>query len=248
VTRKAFRTIYRAIVMFPITTLYRPNVVKAVGNHVNLSNSNSLPKPLKHLENSDKYEKVFTVGWLFSYVEGLEKYRMQVAETFQPKKEIKEKVDKAVSELRKKYEFLIGLHLRQWEPGDGRPIHDEILVFGEDLSFITGLVKDFLEIRNIDASKTAIVICANDLIDTKPFFPLNVVCGKRNLVEDLFLLASMDIIFGCMSTFSLYAAYLGNIPFVFLYKSRQKWLEEIIKGDHHWLKSATLVMPPFQNI
>ncbi len=108
------------------------------------------------------------------------------------------------------------------EVGDGEINDPEVFWYVEnkDLDYISGLIKEFIKIKNLDINKTAVLIASNlKNLDTSKFQNLNVFYEPRHFVEDLFLLSKCDTILATKSSFSSYASFIRNIPLFFFYRN-----------------------------
>ena len=130
--------------------------------------------------------------------------------------------------MEKRYKKVIGVHIRQKAQGDGKLKDIEgrkSYIFPEDMNLVTEALQEYLSRFNEPSSACCFVVCSNKTIDTSPFRGLNIIISQGNCVEDLYLLSKTDLIFGCRSTFSTFASYLGNRPLIFFNKNGVNWEE-----------------------
>lgn len=232
--RKVYRIFYKILVVFPIKILYSDKIVDSSKENIYLDDDSKKSLMIKKFETDPNMNIIYTVDWNFFAPPLLEKHREKIKEIFKPKKEILEKAEKQINDLRKKFKYIAGLHLRFKEPGDGEFLDEKFFWYVEnkDLNYVKGLIEELLSNRGWKNSETAILIASNAKnLDLKVFDNLNVFCAKRHFIEDLFLLSKCDIILGCQSTFSKFASYLGEIPFVVLTKDKEEFLKELIKNS-----------------
>ncbi len=176
-------------------------------------------------ESSEKLRKIeqsegniYMDGWLFRNSIGLEKHHIKVREYFRPRADIERRVMQKVQELRKNYQRVIGIHVRQgdyqvWRGG----------VYFIDQKRVREIIEEHFSKFEGPREKTCFVITSDGPIDEKYFSGLNVVINNNNAVTDLFLLASTDTIIGSDSTFGAFASYYGNIPFIVMQKETMDW-------------------------
>jgi hypothetical protein len=150
---------------------------------------------------------VFTKGWLFKDEENLKKHRKTLRDIFKPKEQYLEKVETILSQLRKKYDRIVGIHIRR---GDYRLWRNGIYYFADEI-----YVKKMEEINkeiNSQGSTCCFLICSNEDIDKNSFIHLNTSIEKRHFITDLYALAGCDYILGPPSTFGYWASFYGNVP------------------------------------
>jgi len=184
-------------------------------------------KEIEKIETS-KFKTVYTTGWLFRNPVGIIKYRQKILKFFKPKKYLTEKVNNFVNPLKSNYEEIIGIHIRQ---GDYKNFDDGKYFFGQNK--IREMLNNFLLNFNKNKEKILFIICSDGNIDEKIFNNLNIKISRNSAIEDLFILASTNLIIGSNSTFGAFASYLGNIPFIVLeeeidwnyYKNKKEYFE-----------------------
>lgn len=216
-----FRTAYKAYVK-SIKFIYKNSIVLAEHDEKAaihyLKPSNNPDERLSLFENSGE-KKIYLQGWLFRNPVGIEKYRKEIREYFRPKDRIILPVEGFIAGLRKKYDTVIGVHIRQ---GDyKKEFHGGKLYFNE--SEVRHILDSYLEFSKKDRQKTCFVICSDGPVDENRFSGLNIVRSAFGAVEDLYLLSMTDLIIGSDSTFGVFAAYYGNIPFVVFKKEGIDW-------------------------
>jgi hypothetical protein len=224
--RKIYRIIYKTLVTFPIKFFYKKNIIDSSQKQYILDNDFKKDEIIKKIENDPNFNLIFTLDWNFFAYSYLEKHREKIKEIFKPRKDLEFQIKNYIQEIRKNFDYIIGLHLRFKEPGDGDFYDPEFFWYVEnkDLEYITDLIKKIIKEKNLNINKTAILITSNAKeLDIKKFEGLNVFYEKRNMVVDLFLLSECDIILGCKSSFSSFASYVGNIPIIFCIKIRTKF-------------------------
>lgn len=177
-------------------TIFLPPTITKDENHKNL---------ILGLENSNE-AIIYIDGWGFRNPTGLKKYYKQIVINFSPKKQIMEKVNKFLHQVKNNY-FVIGVHIRQ---GDYK-ISLPQWYFNEKQ--VSNILKHFLKREKMDPKKVLFIICSDEKLDISNFQGLNVKIGPGSMIEDLMTLSRCNIIIGSNSTFGSFSAYFGNIPF-----------------------------------
>jgi hypothetical protein len=232
--RKIYRIIYKIVVVFPIKIFYKKNIIDSSQKQYILDYDFKKDEMIKKFENDPNFNLIFTLDWNFFEYSYLEKHREKIKGIFKPRKDLEFQIKNYIQEIRKNFDYIIGLHLRFKEPGDGNFDDPEFFWYVEnkDLEYISNLIKEIIKEKNLDINKTAILVASNaKKLEIEKFKGLNVFYEKRNMVVDLFLLSECDIILGCKSSFSSFASYVGNIPIIFLYKDKNKILERLNSKD-----------------
>ena len=189
---------------------------------------------LSELEKEKK--DIYFDSWLFRNPVGLEKYHKEIRRYFQPRNNISSFVASQIKNLRTRYQTIVGIHIRQ---GDYE-------VWRGGAYFITQqrvreIIDEYLSTSGKQREKTCFVITSDGPVDEKYFSSLNTVISKGDAVTDLFLLASTDIIIGSNSTFSAFASYYGNIPFIVMQKEQMDWIYYSDKKSYFENKYSTFV-------
>lgn len=185
----------------------------------------ALPETVDYFSN-----KMFTAlaGWSIRSWSLLEKHKhfVQEALAFHPRY-----IDIAqpfVDNLRQKYDFLIGVAIRQ---GDYRSSGE---VYKRFLFEVDQYVDWIQQAKDVFAHKGRIgfVLTADEPQDPEKFtgtsvhFSTGIAGGKGHFVESLIELSLCDMVMASGTTFAAWSAFAGNIPFLPLYKLNQKILEE----------------------
>lgn len=179
-------------------------------------------------------KKIFLTGWLFRNLEGLKKYHKEITNELKPKKETRDKIDNYISDLRKKYDHLVGVHIRQ---GDYKgEFRDGKLYFNE--TEVKKILDEYLINKQKDKNKTCFIIFSDGAINQDLFGDLNTTRSTENAIFDLFALAKTDTIIGADSTFGAFASYYGQKPFIIFNRENMDWeyyKKEITYPDHKYL-------------
>jgi hypothetical protein len=147
----------------------------------------------------------FLSGWLFRCREINSDHLGFIRDYFQPVSEHAENINRNMSDIRKHFKTVIGIHIRRgdYETFQSGKYFYEIEQYRKIMLNIADLFKD---------EDPAFLICSNENIDTGVFKGLNVFKGPGHFVEDLYSLAKCDFIAGPPSTFSMWASFYGNKP------------------------------------
>ena len=174
------------------------------------------PGRLGELEKKER--DIYFDSWLFRNPVGLEKYRKEIREYFQPREDIDSFVASQIKDLRTRYQTIIGVHIRQ---GDYEIWRVGAYFIAQQR--VREIIEEYLSVFGKNKDQICFVVTSDGPVDKKYFSGLNTVVSKGNAVTDLFLLASLDIIIGSNSTFGAFASYYGNIPFVVMQKGPMDW-------------------------
>jgi len=165
------------------------------------------PEIFKKLE-TGQIDKLYTHGWLFRSPIGIEKYHSEICQYFAPKKRYLNKIEKFLSPIRLQSKKIIGVHVRQ---GDYKKINDATFTYYNETEVNSRLLK-YLEINQENKNDICFVIVSDGKINLNLFdSSLNIKHYRGNLISDLFLLTKTDLIICSNSSFSLFAAYYGQI-------------------------------------
>ncbi len=156
---------------------------------------------------------IYLSGWLFRNPYGMMRHHRKIRDYFRPAADIATDIDKLIEPLRRTYAHIIGVHIRK---KDYRQYWGGQFYLTE--REIRPILEEYLERSGHGASDTAFIICSDDTVDMSAFDGLNVFAGIGQTGHDLFTLARCDLIIGSDSTYGAMAAYLGNIPIIFLRK------------------------------
>jgi hypothetical protein len=163
-------------------------------------------------------ETLYFTGWLFRNPEGLKKYRKEIIEYFQPVPRIVDTVEAYMVEMRRKYEHVVGLHIRQ---GDYQIFKDG--KYWVEQKRVREIADEYLRFSGKDPKAVCFAIASDGPVDISQFGGLNIVVSDMRAVEDLFMLSKTDIILGSDSSFGDFAAWYGNIPHVIFKNEPVDW-------------------------
>lgn len=174
-------------------------------------------------DSSDKI--IYIDGWTFRNPLGLKKYRNQIIQVFNPKKEIIQKANQFINQI-KKDNFLVGVHIRQGEYKN-KKFMDARLYFKEDE--VADILRNYLKKANKNPQKVLFILYSDEPLNLSPFSGLKIQIGIGSMMEDLITLSMCNLIIGSNSTFGSFAAFFGNIQF-FIFDREKKWVKA--KGNN----------------
>ncbi|GIW65416.1 MAG: hypothetical protein KatS3mg093_395 [Candidatus Parcubacteria bacterium] len=228
-TRKLFKIIYLFFYAILEMTknkqfIYAGLIPNSIRDIYFLPPTQSSQDKLLELEQNSKISNIYFSGWLFRNPVGIKKYRQQILEFFKPKDKYLNKIDEIINELTTKYEYLVGVHLRQKEDlfdGDWQYENDPIFYFTQnDYDTVNKTFSEFRQFKDMNHSKVCFIVCSNGYVDFSKFSGFNVYKPPtKTPVEDLWLLSKTNVILGCQSSFSALAATLGDIPLILISKN-----------------------------
>ena len=141
---------------------------------------------------------------------------VSVRQLFQPKRSIVRAVDDFFTNLRQRYEVVIGVHIRRGDYAQykgGRYFFDD-RVYQQAMYSLR---------RQLQAKQVAFVLCSNELVDPEAFHGLN--CYRPpspTIMHDLYALSACDYLFGPPSTYSMWASFMGRVPYAVLHHPGQQ--------------------------
>ncbi|HVZ10835.1 MAG TPA: hypothetical protein VG941_00190 [Candidatus Paceibacterota bacterium] len=189
---------------------------------------------LARFENDDR-RAIYFSGWLFRNPIGLKKYHAQIAKYFKPKAVIDLFASQYISKLRATYSHIVGVHIRQ-----GDYVRHGGGIFYVSPEKVADFLREYLSFFKKDPEKTCFVICSDGSIDEFLFQGLHISRSAGILpVHDLYILAKTDIILGSDSTFGLFSAYYGDIPFIVFEKPGIDW--EYYQNKTHYFENKKVV-------
>lgn len=183
--------------------------------------------------------RLYVTGWLFRNPVGLERYRKEIADYIQPRKELWEQARQYVAAQRAAYTHVIGVHIRQ---GDYRTSyqHGDLYI---PIETAVKAMQEFLTEYNLSAAETCFIICSDGSVDMKKVTGLHVVVSEHDEIVDLCILAQTDALLGSNSTFGAFAAYYANKPLIVMTKTGVDW--EYYKGRTTFFNNTYLTTVHF---
>jgi hypothetical protein len=167
--------------------------------------------------NMAKSKAILLFGRFFRDYENVSSHQEVIRRYFTPVKEISDRTNDFIENVRKDTEILVGVHMRRGDYAqfvDGKYFYSQVeykMKMEELLNACPGL-------------KIKFVVCSNENIDMSCFESIDVSQGPGQVAEDLYVLAKCDYIMGPPSTFTLWAAFFGKKP-IYQIKSLQDRIE-----------------------
>ena len=188
-----------------------------------------------------EHKNIIVEGWNIRYYDLFEKYKSEIQELFEFKKNIRKNVETLLKSSTLDDAVTIGVHIRR---GDYKTIFNGRYYF-EDSTYI-----DYIK-QTVDlfaGKKVTVYICSNDpSLDKNRYreaIPTCEVCFPNgNAAEDLCLLSSCDYIIGPPSSYSLVAAMYGKSLLCWMRKDKESVAREDFKDfntqfrrfDDYWM-------------
>lgn len=148
---------------------------------------------------------VFVEGWRFRAPGCLQRQADKVRAYFQPVEAHALASRRAVEDLRRQADIVIGVHVRhgdycRWKGGKFWFSAERYAAWMRELA------------GQFPGSRVAFLVCSDETRNAAEFPGLVVGFGPGVPIEDLYALAGCDYIFGPLSTFSQWASFQGNKP------------------------------------
>ena len=173
------------------------------------------------LSEVEDYSLLFIDGWGYRANAAHKRCGDAIRRFFVPASPYREHVETMAAAARNGTDRLIGIHIRR---GDY-----ELYQGGRYFFPVAAYARLMRRIRALLAPhRVRFVVCSNEPQVAEAFDDLEVVFGSGVGIEDLYLLAKADAVFGPMSTYNYWASFYGNIPF--------RWLP-----DAEWCPTETLL-------
>ncbi len=226
--RKAYKISAKLIKMaHPISIIYSRTTRDSLGTYL-LPPSYASKKELHVLEEGNS--SIYFDGWLFRNPKGIIDYRSEIIEHLKPRAQIRKGVREIMSPLRHQFALVIGIHIRQ---GDYKEFKGGRFFIEQQR--VRQILNEYIQQFKVNKETTCFVVCSNGEIDFSCFNGLNMVKSGKNFIEDLFILASCDLIIGSDSTFGSFASYYGNIPHIVFKKEPIDW--EYYQGQNGYFEN-----------
>jgi hypothetical protein len=155
------------------------------------------------------FSLLFLDGWGFRAVGAHTRNGDAIRRFFVPAQPYRGRVESLAAAARAGCDRLIGIHIR---------LGDYMYFEGGKYFFPPPVyVRIMQEIRALLApQRVRFVVCSNETHSRETFGNLDVVFGSGVGIEDLYLLAGTDAVFGPKSTYSYWASFYGDIPLQWL--------------------------------
>ena len=195
---KVFRTIsFNGSFLHQVVVADLPRYQFNTGNYLDMATSSFQEEVKKPL--------IFLFGRFFRDYSNFSKYKGVIRSYFMPTDEIQHNIERFIRNARSGADLLVGVHIRR---GDYRQFANGNYFFSPP-----NYAEKMKELAaNEPSKKIRFVICSNEAIDTSVFAQHDFLIGPGHLVEDMYILAGCNFIFGTPSTYTRWASFYGNVP------------------------------------
>lgn len=174
-------------------------------------NINKIPlntKIIKKVSDIDTYNnknKYIIIDWTYRDIKNLILLKNEVNDIISIKDKYKNDVNSKIKRYYKKYDTLIGVHIRR---GDYKEWMNGKYYFSfEQYNQILN------DIRNLyNDKKILFILVSNEKINSQYFKGVNIEVNEGSFIEDIYLLSKCDFIVGPLSTFNRWSSFMGNTP------------------------------------
>ena len=177
-------------------------------------------------------------GWLFRNPTGIQRYHHEIRTAFRPKAAFTQAAETKITELRSTYKTIVGVHIRLTDYREYA--NGQFFVSREEVQKI---LFHYLERTKKTANDVCFVICSDEPLSTSMFNDLHCCFGPGHLIQDWYLLSLTDTIIGSDSTYGLFAAYYGNIPFILFRRDTVLW-DQLETGQFCYDQTGSLNLQP----
>lgn len=152
-----------------------------------------------------RHRVLFVQDWFFRSASDCEKHGNAIRTFFTPWQHHLQKSRMLVAPARHKGGLLVGVHVRQ---GDYRTFKDGRYFYSH------GQYRTLMEqVRSAYPGRTvSFLVCSDAPVPAGAFRGLDVHYGNGHELEDLYALASCDLLMGPPSTYSRWASFYGKVP------------------------------------
>jgi hypothetical protein len=174
----------------------------------------------------------FLSGWNICNWQLVEKYQDQIRDYLRIHHQYTDISKSFIADLQPKYDFIIGVMIRHGDYkiwGDGCYYYD-VQQYAHWMTSLAEIFRDRGKIGFVIASDSPQK--STDFGDHKVYFTTGIAGGQGHYLESLVQLSLCDLIITPPSTFSLWAAFLGNIPVLPLMTADQIIAKEQLLQNH----------------
>lgn len=219
---KIYRLLYKVLVVLPVSFFLKNKIIYSRdGVDAVYYLPPTVPATDELAEQERSSGTIFfsqVSGGVFRSPIGIQAHKTLVVKHFSPAPWADEKVRMFVAPLRARYKTLVGVHLRQ---GDYAIFKGG--KFAISLGRVREILDEYLAFSQKKSDEVVFIIASDGPIEEKSFQGLEVNVSKGSPGEDLFILASCDVIIGSDSTFGHFAAYYGDIPHIVMKNESMDW-------------------------
>lgn len=144
-------------------------------------------------------------GWLFRNRSGIERSAGLIRDFFRPVAAIREEADRCVESARRRGEVLVGVHIRR---RDYRSFMNGRYFY--DVETYRSMMRSVAEM--VSPRSVSFLVCTDE--PQEPAVPEDLPWTTSSMgpVHDIWALSRCDLLMGPPSTFSTWAAFLGEVP------------------------------------
>jgi len=182
------------------------------------------------LDMADRTAILFVQGWLFRERSHFIKHADAIRAYFEPLEVFQHNVETLIKRAHRNCDVLVGVHIRH---GDYKRFLN-----GKYFYEVQEYARVMERVERLHGDKrVGFLICSNAALDETSFAHFNYTFGNNHLIEDLYSFARCDFIIGPPSTYTMWAAFYGQVP---LYMIEDIEAEEM-RFDHtqSFLSAAT---------
>jgi hypothetical protein len=202
ITNRVLIIIYNIFVKLQLFLIPKEQIFIDNYKQKSLEKNSNLDNRIQELIKKNK--DIYIIGWPFYNPTLIKKYHLEIKIFFKPKNIYTQKIDNLIAEFRKKYEKIIGVHIRQ---GDYK-----IFKNGEFLINQESFEKEMLSLQKNTSEKILFIICSDEHVKMQNK-SIDTYFQSDSEIVDLYTLSLCDMIVGSDSTFGRWAAMYGGIPF-----------------------------------
>ena len=164
-----------------------------------------------------KYKWILLTGnWKHRYPEGYHVHVSAIRQHFTLIPPLRERVESFLKKHRATGNTLVGVHIRQGDNFTDPVRRDRIR--SEEYPSVMRAFKALLPNKNL-----TFIICTNKPQPKELFAGLEIVDAPGEFIEDLYVLAGCDYIFGAgQSSFAMWASLIGGVPRYALFDASRK--------------------------
>lgn len=160
-------------------------------------------------------------NWYYRDYEALFTHRRQITEAFSPVEEHARRVAAFADGMRERYpgHAFVGVHIRR---GDYKAWRGGAYYYDNDQ-----FCRWMRELQDSTDRRLAFVLFSNEPVSAEDFADsgCTVLCGPGQPIEDLYVMARCDYIFGPPSSYSWWAAFFGERKYLTMYSPTQSIAE-----------------------
>jgi hypothetical protein len=155
---------------------------------------------------------LMALGWLFRSETLLAQHADAVRHHFQISSRHNDNVREAISTLRQRADFVVGVHIR----------HGDYATYLDGKYFFTTQQYAAAMRRiaqQLPDQRVAFLVCSNSSLNRRDFGELDVQFGPGHIIEDMYCFAETDLLIGPPSTYTGWASFFGKVPLVAMHQA-----------------------------